>query len=89
MLLVDLDSQASLTISAGLEPYNYGACIVSIMKNKARVPTKDCIQALHDNLHIITSRIELARQEMEVISETSREKILERALSSIKGVIIY
>lgn len=31
-LIIDLDSQASLTISAGLEPYNFEFNIVSLLQ---------------------------------------------------------
>ena len=45
---------------------------------------KQCIQVLHDNLHIVTSIIDLARLEVDMLSRTSREKILDRALEPIK-----
>lgn len=82
VLLVDLDSQASLTISVGLEPLDFERNIVTILeKNKSEVT--ECIQVLNKNLHIITSTIDLASLEMSILSRASREKILDRALSPV------
>jgi len=39
---------------------------------------------LRENLHIITSIIDLAQLEMDLLSSPSREKILDRALKSVR-----
>ena len=72
VLMIDLDSQASLTISAGLEPLDIENNIVSILTKNGKT-VKQCIQVLHDNLHIVTSIIDLARLEVDMLSRTSRE----------------
>lgn len=82
VLMIDLDSQASLTISAKLEPYNFEKSIVSVL-DETKVDNKT-IQKLRENLDIITSRIELADLEMKLIGRTVRETILKRALSEIE-----
>ncbi len=82
VLMIDLDSQASLTISAKLEPYNFEKSIVSVL-DETKVDFKT-IQNLRENLDIITSRIELADLEMKLIGRTVRETILKRALSEIE-----
>lgn len=85
VLMVDLDSQASLTISAGLEPLDMEYTICDMMK-KNHVDTTKCIYELSDieNLSIIPSIIDLAALEMELQGRTSREKILARSLIAIK-----
>ena len=83
VLLIDLDSQASLTISAGLEPFAYEKTIVTLLK-KEGTPITKCIQPLQHNLDICTSRLELAQLEMEMIGRTMRETVLKRALQSIQ-----
>lgn len=88
VLLIDLDSQASLTISVGLEPMDYEKNIVSVLKTKG-VSIKDCILKINENLHIVTSIIDLATLEMELISRMSREKILDRAIEDVKGYYDY
>lgn len=84
VLLVDLDSQASLTISTGIEPLEVEYNITSILQKKG-TDIKTCIQSLKSNVDIITSTIELASLEMEMLSRASREKILDRALEPIKN----
>lgn len=83
VLLLDLDSQASLTISVGIEPLDVEKNIINVL-DKGKCDIKECIQQINDNLHIITSTIELASLEMEMLSRASREKILDRALEHIK-----
>ena len=83
VLMIDLDSQASLTISVGLEPLEMQRTIVDVLK-KDGAPVRECIQQLRENLHIVTSIIDLAPMEMEMLSRASREKILDRALKPVK-----
>jgi chromosome partitioning protein len=84
VLLLDLDSQASLTISTGIEPLDVEQNIINVL-DKGKCDIRECIQKINDNLHIITSTIDLASLEMEMLSRASREKILDRALEPIKG----
>lgn len=88
VLMIDFDSQASLTISVGLEPYDFEKNIVSILQ-KNGISVLECVNKLQDNLHIITSSIELAQMEMEMLSRSSREKILDRAIAPIKANYDY
>ena len=81
VLLIDLDSQASLTISVGLEPLEMQRTIVDVLK-KDGAPVSECIQQLREGLHIATSIIDLAP--MEMLSRASREKILDRALKQVR-----
>ncbi len=84
VLLIDLDSQASLTISVGLEPLEVERTIVDVLK-KDGAPISECIKQLSERLHIVTSIIDLAPMEMELLSRASREKILDRALEPVLG----
>ena len=88
VLLVDLDSQASLTISTGLEPLEINNNIINILEKKGAL-VNECIQHLSQNLDIITSTIDLASLEMELLSRASREGILRRALQPVKDIYDY
>ncbi len=44
----------------------------------------ECVQRLSDRLHIVTSIIDLAPMEMELLSRASREKILDRVLRPVR-----
>lgn len=83
VLMIDLDSQASLTISVGLEPLEVEQTIVDVLR-KEGLPLMECVQRLSDRLHIVTSIIDLAPTEMELLSRASREKILDRALRPVR-----
>jgi chromosome partitioning protein len=89
VLMIDLDSQASLTISAGIEPEDIANnCIVTVLtddksKNK---PIQECIhQTGNEGLYILPSIIDLADLEWKMFARTSREKILDRAIEPIKN----
>ena len=84
VLLIDLDSQASLTISVGLEPLEVKRTIVDVLR-KDGVPVSECIEQISDQLHIVTSIIDLAPMEMELLSRASRGQILDRALRPVRG----
>lgn len=88
VLLIDLDSQASLTISAGLEPFEHDKSIVAVM-GKDGLMVADCTLPLQDNLFIVTSRLELAQLEIEMIGRQMREMILQRALDPVKNDYDY
>ena len=83
VLMIDLDSQASLTIRVGLEPLEVEQTIVDVLR-KEGLPLIECVQRLSDRLHIVTSIIDLAPMEMELLSRASREKILDRALRPVR-----
>ena len=88
VLLIDFDSQASLTISVGIEPLDIENNIVSALRKNGR-PIKECVSKVKCNLFIVTSIIDLAQLEMEMMTRASREKILDRSLDSIKKEYDY
>ena len=81
VLMVDFDAQASLTICAGLEPYDYEKNIVSVIRDGLSV--NECIVPVKNNLYILTSDIELAAQEMALVVRTMRELVLQKALNVV------
>lgn len=83
VLLIDLDSQASLTISVGLEPLEMKRTIVDALKKNGR-PVRECLAQIGERLFIVSSIIDLAPMEMELFSRASREKILARALKPVR-----
>lgn len=87
VLLIDYDPQASLTIATGLEPLDIKATIANALQLKKfpeHVDTVDCITNIGENLDIITSTIDLASLEMQMLGWPSREHCLVRALAEVK-----
>ncbi len=92
VLMVDLDPQASLTISCGMEKDYDKLNICGLFERVPKDPF-DCtytVDALGmDNLYIIPSDIDLAEREMELITFSAREKKLKRALEKLAPLFDY
>lgn len=88
VLLIDDDSQASLTISVGKEPFDFEYNICDLIK-KEPVDINKCIYNLSPHLYIIPSSLYLASQELELTARTARETVLTRALKKIKDKFDY
>ena len=81
-LMIDLDPQANLTISAGLEPFEYENTIVTALVKEGG-DLERCILSLQQNLNICPSRLELAQLEIDMIGRPMRETILKRAVDPL------
>ena len=94
VLMVDLDPQASLTCSCGMDPGDPGfeGCgIVAMLENKKK--TEDCIfrvtaSGLQD-LYIIPADISLAKTSREINSWTNPDRQLRARLSQVEGQFDY
>lgn len=81
VLLVDLDPQSSLTISAGLEPQDIEVSIYDALVRGRDLP----IVTLSERLHLTPSNIDLSAAEMELINELGRERVLADKLRPLKN----
>ena len=88
VLMVDLDAQCSLSISAAIEPDNEKnndmAALLQGKKNAA-----DCIHQLKNNLDIIPSNPLLSGIEEKFSVSKSKESILKQALQSVTDKYDY
>lgn len=93
-LMIDLDSQASLTICAGIEPSETDQNnIINVLTDDKNIKKsiKECIHEIgYDenntrNCYIIPSIIDLADLEWKMFSRVSRESILKRAIEPIRN----
>ena len=88
VLLIDLDGQASLTISLGLNSNNYiENSIVQVLTKTKDV--KECIFKVKENLYIIPSNKLLNDVEDIIKGKNFRESILKNALEPIAEVFDY
>jgi len=88
VLMIDLDAQCSLSISAGIESDSKkNKDIAALLQGKSEVI--DCVHPLRNNLDIIPSNPFLAGVEETFSSAESREGILKRALRSITDKYDY
>lgn len=89
-LMIDLDSQASLTISSGAEPLDFEVNIATLfddmINRKGRI--LDVNSAIYpveeiDNLYLIPSIIDLASKETLLNTVTAKELTLKRILEKV------
>ena len=90
VLMVDLDPQASLTISCGMEKDCNRLNICGMLDGKDPFECAYTVDNLKmDNLYLIPSDIDLAETEMKLISKPAREKKLKRALEKLSPYFDY
>ena len=90
VLMADLDPQASLTISCGMEKDYMGMNICGLLDGKDPLECAYTVDSLNmDNLYIIPSDIDLAETEMRLISKPAREKKLKRSLEKLSPYFDY
>ena len=83
VLVIDLDPQGGLTLSAGLDPEKFEKTVYHAMIGKAKMEELIAKGAEFD---VVPANIDLSAADIELLNEIGREKILHDAL---KGVIGY
>src|SRR4051794_2771141 len=81
-LLVDLDPQACLTWSTGVDPDALERSLHDVLLG--RCDAADALQKI-DDLHLLPSTIDVAGAEVHLLSKTGREDVLRRALEPLLG----
>ncbi len=85
VLLIDLDPQANLSLSLGIE--NTEKTVYQVLHGEKS--SLECILNIVPNLDIIPSTLDLAGAEVELSSEAGREVILKEALNSLENKYDY
>ena len=81
VLLVDLDPQACLTFSLGIDPEDLELSVHHVL-TKGLDPA-DAILATDDGVDLLPATIELARAEADLLTRTGREQVLKAALADL------
>lgn len=81
-LVVDLDPQACLTFSAGVDPDGLARSLHDVLVN--RVGAAEVLVKVGD-LHLLPSSIDLAGAEIHLLTRPGREYVLARALEPLAG----
>ncbi len=84
VLLVDLDAQACLTFSLGVDPDEVELSINDVLVGR-RVPVPDVIVACADGIDLVPSTIELAGAEAQLLPRPGREYVLRSALEPVRS----
>ena len=81
VLIVDLDPQACLTFSVGIDPDTVARSLHDVFMR--RVPIVDVVEHLAERLDIVPATIDLAGSEIFLLTRTGREHVLARALEPL------
>src|SRR3954465_11883072 len=81
VLLVDLDPQACLTFSLGIDPEDVELSVHHVL-TKGLDPAEVVIET-EDGVDLLPATIELARAEADLLTRTGREHVLKLALEDL------
>ncbi len=81
VLLVDLDPQACLTFSLGIDPEDLELSIHHVL-TQGKSPA-DVLIATDDGVDLLPATIELARAEADLLTRTGREHVVKMALEDL------
>ncbi len=83
VLLVDLDPQACLTFSVGLDPEALELSLHDVLLG--RVGARTAIVATDEGIDVLPASIDLAGTEAQLLTRTGREFVLRSALEDVAG----
>jgi chromosome partitioning protein len=83
VLIVDLDPQACLTFSLGIDPEDLELSVHHVL-TKGTDPAEVIIRT-DDGVDLLPATIELARAEADLLTRTGREYVLRAALEDLEG----
>ncbi len=89
VLIVDLDPQASLTLSLGIDPMQVEKSIHQVLTDPTVKMNDAIIQRPTLNLFVVPSRLDLVMAESELAGKIGREKALRKKLEAVKGDYDY
>ncbi|HEX6246393.1 MAG TPA: AAA family ATPase [Nocardioidaceae bacterium] len=83
VLIVDLDPQACLTFSLGIDPEDLDLSVHHVLTKG--VEPGEVILETEDGVDLLPATIELARAEADLLTRTGREFVLRSALEDLQG----
>jgi chromosome partitioning protein len=83
VLLVDLDPQACLTFSLGIDPEDLDLSIHHVLTKG--VPVSEVLATTEDGVDLLPATIELARAEADLLTRTGREYVIRTVIEELDG----
>ena len=83
VLLVDLDPQACLTFSLGIDPEDLELSIHHVLTKG--LDATEVVIATEDGVDLLPATIELARAEADLLTRTGREHVVKMALEDLEA----
>ncbi|WP_420846680.1 ParA family protein [Nocardioides caldifontis] len=83
VLIVDLDPQACLTFSLGIDPEDLEVSVHHVLTKG--LPAAEVVLETEDGVDLLPATIELARAEADLLTRTGREHVIRAALEELDG----
>lgn len=83
VLLVDLDPQACLTFSLGIDPEDLELSVHHVLTKG--VPVTEVLATTEDGVDLLPATIELARAEADLLTRTGREYVIRSVVEELDG----
>ena len=83
VLLVDLDPQACLTFSLGIDPEDLELSVHQVLTKG--IDVEEVILETEDGVDLLPATIELARAEADLLTRTGREHVIKASLEDVAG----
>jgi chromosome partitioning protein len=83
VLLIDLDPQACLTFSLGIDPEDLDLSIHHVLTKG--VPVTEVLTTTEDGVDLLPATIELARAEADLLTRTGREYVIRSVVEELDG----
>ncbi len=83
VLLVDLDPQACLTFSLGIDPEDLELSVHHVLTKG--VPATEVMTTTEDGVDLLPATIELARAEADLLTRTGREYVIRSVVEELDG----
>jgi chromosome partitioning protein len=83
VLMIDLDPQASLTTTCGIDPNTLETSIYHVIHGS--LPLQDVIRPTSFGADLAPSSIDLSLAEIELVNEMAREMLVKSALDEVRG----
>lgn len=87
VLLVDLDPQACLTFSLGIDPEDLELSVHHVLTKGLDI--SEILIETEDGVDLVPATIELARAESELLTRTGREHVVKSALDALGEEVAY
>ena len=83
VLLVDLDPQASLTFSLGVDPEDLEVSVHHVLTGE--VPAADVVLTTEEGMDLVPASVDLAQAETALLTRPGRERVVADLLEQLRG----
>jgi chromosome partitioning protein len=83
VMLIDLDPQAHMTYSLGIQAHELKRSIYDVLKGEA---SPEEVTVVHKDMKVVPSTLDLSGAEIELAGVPGRESLLKESLTGVRGI---